>query len=208
MSKGNLIKETPYSEITATLEALGRFGINRKDLSMLRSDSNLAARVVNFIKRKNISRKPIHSGFPVLVDYEMNIKEAVKIGCLDEVEPIITGENFPTEEVGAASIIVEAVPITRIHLIGDALIELNKKGYRPACLRELISLGNQYSEFIKEKCDYLNLIALGSICYDLPGKSDVYLAPILTKKDSKLNIETISLKDHCLGTELFAAVRK
>lgn len=55
MSKGNLIKETPYSEITATLEALDRLGIKREQLSRLRSDSNYAKRVAAFILSGGIS---------------------------------------------------------------------------------------------------------------------------------------------------------
>ena len=39
---GNLIKETPYSEITATLEVLDRLGIRRKNLSRLRSEADYA----------------------------------------------------------------------------------------------------------------------------------------------------------------------
>jgi len=51
---GNLLKETPYSEITATLEILARYGIRQEDLSRIREnngDNELAQRVVAFIRR-------------------------------------------------------------------------------------------------------------------------------------------------------------
>lgn len=46
---GELVRETPYSEITATLEVLDRLGIGRADLARLRSDSALARSVVQQI---------------------------------------------------------------------------------------------------------------------------------------------------------------
>jgi len=48
---GNLVKETPYSEITATLEVLDKLGIKREHLIDLRSDSEFAKRVVEVIRK-------------------------------------------------------------------------------------------------------------------------------------------------------------
>jgi hypothetical protein len=47
---GNLVKETPYSEVTATLETLDRFGIEREHLARLRSDADCAKRVAECIR--------------------------------------------------------------------------------------------------------------------------------------------------------------
>ncbi len=46
---GNLIKDTPYSEITATLEALDRAGIERHHFKMLRGNNQQAVATANFI---------------------------------------------------------------------------------------------------------------------------------------------------------------
>jgi len=43
---GNLLRETPYSEITATLEELACHGVTREHLTRLRSDTDYAKRVV------------------------------------------------------------------------------------------------------------------------------------------------------------------
>src|SRR3989344_2316856 len=40
---GNLIKETPYSEITATLEVLASLGVERRHLELIRKDSARAS---------------------------------------------------------------------------------------------------------------------------------------------------------------------
>jgi len=48
---GTLITETPYSEITATIELLDRWGVDRKDLTNFRKASSFVHQeVVNFIK--------------------------------------------------------------------------------------------------------------------------------------------------------------
>lgn len=216
MSKGNLIKETPYSEITATLEVLDSFGINREHLAKLRSNADAAKRVVSSIFRETTLPKLITGGFPIEVNYEYSVKSALESGVYDrafkKVSAVITDENFPAREVGKAYVIIECVALNKIYSISDALIELDRKGYRPAYLQELIALGHKYRHSIslKNKLNRSKLIALGSICYDLPDHSNVYLVPFLKKEKgvSQPNIETTSLKNHCTGIELFAAVRK
>ncbi len=47
---GNLIKETPYSEITATLEVLDKLGVERKHLHLIRTDTGQAERVAKVIR--------------------------------------------------------------------------------------------------------------------------------------------------------------
>jgi hypothetical protein len=50
---GNLITETPYSEITATMELLDRLGVGRDDLKRFRkSSSRVKAEVAQLIKGK------------------------------------------------------------------------------------------------------------------------------------------------------------
>jgi hypothetical protein len=46
---GNLVKETPYSEITATLEVFNRYGIGREHFARLRSDEAYVRKVVEYI---------------------------------------------------------------------------------------------------------------------------------------------------------------
>lgn len=50
---GNLTKETPHSEITATLELLDSLGLKRDDLKKLRSNKLQARGVVNLIKQSD-----------------------------------------------------------------------------------------------------------------------------------------------------------
>lgn len=48
---GNLIKETPFSEITATLEVLSRHGIGREQLALFRTNDNVAKEVADLLCR-------------------------------------------------------------------------------------------------------------------------------------------------------------
>lgn len=47
---GNLIKETPYSEITATLEVLDKLGVERKHLHLIRVSQEQAERVAKVVR--------------------------------------------------------------------------------------------------------------------------------------------------------------
>lgn len=51
---GNLVKETPYSEVTATLEVLDRLGMRREHFGRLRAEPDYAKRLVEFALRGGI----------------------------------------------------------------------------------------------------------------------------------------------------------
>ena len=59
MSKGSLIKETPYSEITATLEALDYYGVTREHFARIRSDVDYA-KLVTKCMLSDGTNDPIH----------------------------------------------------------------------------------------------------------------------------------------------------
>ena len=57
---GNLLKETPYSEITASLEVLDFHRVTSQHLARLRSDKNYACRVAEFMLRGGIDGSVHH----------------------------------------------------------------------------------------------------------------------------------------------------
>jgi hypothetical protein len=57
---GNLLKETPYSEITASLEVLGFHRVTSQHLARLRSDKDYAKRVAEFMLRGGIDGSVHH----------------------------------------------------------------------------------------------------------------------------------------------------
>ena len=60
---GDLIKETPYSEITATLETLDMYGVSREHLAQLRRDHECAKRIARFIRQGDLAKRSIHMNF-------------------------------------------------------------------------------------------------------------------------------------------------
>ena len=98
---GKLITETPYSEITATMELLDSFGVSREDLTRFRKASwELKTRVAGLIIH-GVS----HSA-TISVDYNMPLKAMIVSGLYDWVNKNITEEHFPIAESGVANITV------------------------------------------------------------------------------------------------------
>lgn len=98
--------------------------------------------------------------FRVLVNYSHTVEEMVRVGKYDRSNSNINSENFPTDRDGAAEVEVELVHLNRVISDGDeAVRELDRMGYRPAELHELLALGEQRPEVQRE----FPIAALGSV---------------------------------------------
>jgi len=96
---GNLIKETPFSEVTATLEVLDRYGVGREHLTLLRSDSAFAARIAKtLLDSSGIDTKG--EIFPITVDYDRHLDRMIADGKYDWKSPDIGAVNFPLDGKG------------------------------------------------------------------------------------------------------------
>src|SRR3989344_5509559 len=81
---GNLITETPYSEVTATMELLDRLGVGREDLKRFRkSSSRLKAEVAKLIKGNSTSGHVIDCDADPFVPDGWKVEEHKKDGQLD-----------------------------------------------------------------------------------------------------------------------------
>lgn len=81
---GNLITETPYSEVTATMELLDRLGVGREDLKRFRkSSSRLKAEVAKLIKGTGTSGHIIDCDAAPFVPDGWKVEEHKKDGKLD-----------------------------------------------------------------------------------------------------------------------------
>lgn len=65
---GSLVKMTPYSEITATLEVLAQYGISREHLTMIRADSRCAQRVVESMLCCGLEKSLKHNRISAVMD--------------------------------------------------------------------------------------------------------------------------------------------
>jgi len=135
---------------------------------------------------------------PVTVDYGKNVEDGVKAGYYDWACSKITSERFPTEWKRTAKIEVELIHFNRSISTDEALLELDRMGYRPVELHELLAFGEKYQEIQRE----FPILALGSVfrnrCVVLGLNGDK------TRRYLNLFVEEHDCAENCR----FAAVRK
>jgi hypothetical protein len=103
--------------------------------------------------------KPMGNTYSIFVDYERSVEDGIEAGLYTWDPRDIASKNFPTTKIGKAEITLELIQFNRVLSTNEALTELNLMGYRPAELRELLALGEQYPEAQRE----FSIFAFGSI---------------------------------------------
>lgn len=99
--------------------------------------------------------------FTLTVDYNRTLEEMILTGGYDSVDSVINGTNFPTSfSADNKTLVVEVKLFSFSELIsGRGIIsEMNKVGYRPANLAELLALGQAYPG-LQRHC---SIVAFGS----------------------------------------------
>src|SRR3989344_6007829 len=101
---GNLITETPYSEVTATMELLDRLGVGREDLKRFRkSSSRVKAEVAKLIKGNSTSGNIIDCDADPFVPDGWKVEEHKKGGQID-FDPAQVLFHLSTGQMGDKSI--------------------------------------------------------------------------------------------------------
>ena len=157
---GNLVTETPYSEITATLEVLDRCGVTCEDLKNFRKASSF----VHFEVARLMKNGEVHGALPlptfrVTVDYDKTVESLVKAGKYDYANSDITAQHFSTQRSGIVQIELHLLHFNRSISSDDVIKEMDKLGLRPAKPHELLTFGIQYPD---EQRKY-PIVALGSV---------------------------------------------
>ncbi len=88
--------------------------------------------------------------YHLTVNYDQPVADAIAAGKYDWVNSDITQKNFPTKRSGQAEVEIELVHFNRAVSTKEVLVELDKRGLRPAELHELLSLGAKYPELQRE----------------------------------------------------------
>jgi len=121
------------------------------------------------------------------VDYGRSVEDGVRAGRYDWANSDdINSRNFPTKRKGTAEVEVELVHFNRGISTDEALGELDRMGYRPAEVHELLAFGQKYPEVQRE----FPVVAPGSAWQDRFGSRVV---PYLYRDGSKriLNLDWI-----------------
>lgn len=102
--------------------------------------------------------------YRLIVDYTQNLSDMVKRGKYDWVNGDITEKNFPCAKSGSENVSVEILHLKRHFNLGissnAAVAEMDRLGYRPATIEELLAFGAANPEIQRQ----FPIVALGSTC--------------------------------------------
>lgn len=103
--------------------------------------------------------------YPLIIDYSRSVEDGIKAGNYDWVNNDIISKNFPSQEKGPSEVNIELIHFNKEMTTGQVLAELEKTGYRPATLKELLALGEKHPDPQRE----FPIIAPGSVWQDPNG---------------------------------------
>lgn len=112
----------------------------------------------------------IVSTFAVSVNYDRTVEDLVIAGKYTEWDPDLTDKNFPPKRSGAADLEIILVKFERDMKFRSVVRQLDKQGFRPAELLELLAFGEKYPL----ACNDYRVVALGFrfrsflLCYVVP----------------------------------------
>lgn len=164
-------------------------------------EGTLVDRHGRLFQKEADGKQPAGNTYLVSVDYGLSVEDAVKLGRYDWTNSEITSKHFPTNRKGKADVAVELIHFNRVVSTDEALRELDKAGYRPAELHELLAFGEKYSELQRE----FPIVALGSVWQDRYGNRFV---PYLYGDGSERYLDLRWLGHAWIEVCRFAAVRK
>jgi len=95
--------------------------------------------------------------FPVTVNYNLTVSEAISAGKYYWSNPDVSSKNFPSDQKGIVKVVIELVHFDQDTNV-DVPAELDKRGLRPATLPELLAFGARYPNKQRE----FPIVALGS----------------------------------------------
>lgn len=96
--------------------------------------------------------------YPLTVNYDLSVEEAVKLGRYDSTSEEITSSHFPTKQRGVAKVVLQLVCFSGPTSIENARRELDEIGMRFAEIHELLAFGEKYPDVQRE----FPVAALGS----------------------------------------------
>jgi hypothetical protein len=107
--------------------------------------------------------------FPVQVDYDLPLRDAIDAGNYQGVNAFITSENFPSSKRGQSSVEIVLMRFEGRMTSEEVVNALSKRGMRPAELREFLAFGATYPEAQRK----FSVIGLGSVWQDKKGYRNV-----------------------------------
>jgi hypothetical protein len=146
------------------------------------------------------ARKPQES-YPVVVNYDLSVEEAVEAGNYQAVNADITHEHFSWKQKGQIAAEIVLVRFEHRMTSQGVIDELENEGLRPAELPEILAFGAQYPEVQRK----FSVVGLGSIWQDRKGSRNV---PCLYEASEGRYLDLHWWDDGWYAYSRFAALRK
>jgi hypothetical protein len=162
------------------------------------------ADILALINKKDNQIKENTDEIALTVDYSCTVQEMINAGNYGWINNDITAKHFPlSTELNGKKVPVSTKLFHFNHTISskDATSEMDKAGYRPATLAELLALGEAHPELQKE----FPIVALGSIWL---SAYDDRVVPVLSFDFSKRRLVLGWFGDGWNGNCRFLGVRK
>lgn len=145
------------------VDALLKAGGSDEDLGRVLSDQGLADGIAQVIISKS------RQTFRVAVDYTQTLKQMISAGKYDWANSDITQDHFPIKGNGKKEEEVVLFHFDKVMTSEQAITEMDKTGFRPATIEELLALGAQQPELQKQ----FPIVALGSVWRNPLGDRNV-----------------------------------
>jgi hypothetical protein len=185
---------TAFQIFKAISDAVLAAGGNDNNLRQVLSDKNLVSKIANLIVgERNV--------FRVVVDYGQVLVEMIQAGKYDWINNDITSDHFPITGTGQKEEEITLFHFNRSISSDDAIVEMAKKGFRPADPPEILALGAEHPELQKQ----FPIVALGSPWRDPGGLRHVVY---LDRDDARRPLDLVWFERDWIGDWRFAAVRK
>ncbi len=139
--------------------------------------------------------------FPLSVNYDLPLAEAVNAGNYAGVNSSITSQNFPSTRHGQTQLEIVLVRYDRRMTSEEVLGALDKEGLRPAELPEFLAFGAEYPEVQRQ----FSIVGLGSVWKDRKGYRNV---PCLYEASEARYLDLHWWDDGWYSFSRFAAIRK
>jgi len=139
--------------------------------------------------------------FPVAVNYDLPVEEAIQAGDYQTVHAGIASKNIPSTKKGQAEVEIVLVGFDRRMASEEVVRELDEEGLRAAELHEFLAFGAKYPEVQRK----FSVVGLGSVWRDRKSYRNV---PCLYTASEGRHLDLHWWDDAWYSYSRFAAVRK
>ncbi|MFZ3213094.1 MAG: hypothetical protein WA188_16445 [Terriglobales bacterium] len=139
--------------------------------------------------------------FPVAVNYDLSVEEAILAGDYQAVHKDITSKNFPSTRKGQAELEIMLVRFDDRMTSEGVVSKLDEEGLRAAELPEFLAFGAKYPDVQRK----FSVVGLGSVWQDRKGFRNV---PCLYTASEGRYLDLHWWDDGWYSYSRFAAMRK